>query len=246
MRSILRNKSTEVLLFCGLAAMIAVSLENVMPVRCGQMVFFMILAGLMGRRVRLVPPAVMLLSVVIANLFSPNGRVLFSVWRFDVTYGALRLGLLKGSLLVGLIYVSRVSVGPGLKVPGYFGALLLKAFAYFEVLTEKWPGTRGGLLKRIDILLEEASGVAAGPAGGEVEGTAPGSTEDFTEAVAVNSEADRAAEGVAASGSADLAAQSAAARSHRLPQRSPQKNLMAAAVLVIAGWGPYIATAVIV
>ena len=117
---------------------------------------------------------------------------------------------LKASLLVGLIYVSRVSVGPGLKIPGYFGALLLKAFAYFELLTEKWPGTRGGLLKRIDALLEEVTGV--------------------------NGAKDMA------SGSAE--APSPAPRQKHLPQRSPQKNFIAAAVLLIAGWGPYIAIAI--
>jgi hypothetical protein len=211
MRSILRGRSTEILLLCGLAAMVAVSLQDVMPVRLGQMIFFMILAGLMGRRVRLIPPAVMLISVVIANLFAPNGRVLFSIWSLDVTYGALRLGLLKGSLLVGLIYVSRVSVGPGLRVPGYFGALLLKAFEYFEMLTEKWPGTRGGLLKRVDALLEEVSGF-----GGGTEGSLPPRSQLH-----------------------------APLRPRSNKARPPRKNLIAAAVLVIAAWGPYIMTAAI-
>ena len=216
MRSILLDKSTEVLLFCGLATMVAVSLQDVMPVRCAQMVLFMVLAGMMGRRVRLIPPAVMLLSVVIANLFSPNGRVLFSVWRVDVTFGALRLGLLKGSLLVGLIYVSRVSVGPGLKIPGYFGALLLKAFAYFEALTEKWPGTKGGLLKRIDGLLEEVS--SAGNTDGAAMGASPGPAPVS-------------------------AGEIEAPRPHE--PRPARKNLIAAAVLIIAGWGPYIAVAIV-
>jgi hypothetical protein len=208
--------------------MVAVSLQDVMPVRFGQMVFFMILAGLMGRRVRLIPPAVMLLSVVVANLFSPNGRVLFSIWTLEVTYGALRLGLLKGSLLVGLIYVSRVSVGPGLRIPGYFGALLLKAFEYFEVLTEKWPGTRGGLLKRIDALLEEASGIGV-------------SAEDEAPADPAASRADGDTE-VAGPSRSPLHAP-LRARSNKA--RPPRKNLIAAAVLVLAGWGPYIFAAII-
>lgn len=193
--------------------MIAVSLQSTVVVRCAQMVFFLIFAGLMGRRVRLLPPAVMLLSVVVANLFSPNGRVLFSVWRLDITYGALRLGLMKGTLFIGLIYISRVSVGPGLKFPGRFGALLLKTFAYFEQLTEKWPLTHGDVLGRIDELLLTISRSDAGSARGEPRGPEA---------------ADGRRGGVIAAGGTEIQ-----------PYR---RNLLAAAVLLTAGWGPYIAS----
>ena len=118
MNPLLRSRSTEILLACGLLTMIAVSMQSEVILRVGQMIFFMVFAGMMGRRVRLLPPLVMLLSIVIAHLFSPNGRVLLSLWRFDVTAGALTLGLMKGSLLIGLIYVSRVSVRPGDGVDG--------------------------------------------------------------------------------------------------------------------------------
>ena len=196
MKPILRNFSTEILLFCGMLTMIAVSLQSVLIVRCGQMVFFMAFARFAGKRVRLLPPAVMLLSVVVANIFFPNGRVLFSVWRIDVTLGALRLGLMKGSLLIGLIYVSRVSVGLELKIPGRLGALFLKTFAYFEELTEKWPETRGDLLGRIDDLLMRISGAEA------LQASSGGS----------------------------------------VSRQTYRRNLAAAAVIIAAGWGPYIAT----
>lgn len=189
--------------------MIAVSMQSDVVVRCAQMVFFMMFAAIMGRRVRLLPPAVMLLSVVIANLFSPNGRVLLSFWRFDVTSGAIRLGFLKGSLLIGLIYVSRVSVGPGLRIPGRFGALFLKTFAYFEELTEKWPDTRGDLLARIDELLEKM-GI---PGRGEATTVAGTSNEP-------------------------------GGRSNQTDTRQIRRNLVAAVVLLAAGWGPVIAASV--
>lgn len=203
MNPLFERWSSEILLFCGLLTMIAVSIQSDVVVRCAQMAFFMTFAAIMGRRVRLLPPAVMLLSVVIANLFSPNGRVLLSLWRFDVTSGAVRLGFLKGSLLIGLIYVSRISVGPGLRIPGRFGALFLKTFAYFEELSEKWPETRGDLLARIDDLLERMAihgvdGTTAEPGGG----------------------------------------------SHQTGTRRIRRNLVAAVVLLAAGWGPFIATSV--
>ena len=222
MKTILRNFSTEILLFCGMLTMIAVSLQSVLIIRCGQMVFFMALARLAGKRVRLLPPAVMLLSVVVANLFVPNGRVLFSVWRIDVTLGALRLGLMKGSLLIGLIYVSRVSVGLELKIPGRLGALFLRTFAYFEELTERWADTRGDLLGRIDDLLMSISGE-------ETQQTPTGSVNGGATARAAKQRRE------SSKGREVNAAGPVSKQTYR-------RNLAAAAVIIAAGWGPYIAT----
>ncbi len=214
MKSIIADRHPEILAVCGLVTIIAVSLQPLTAVRCGQMVFFMIFAGLIGKRVRLLPPAVMLITVVIANLFTPNGRVLFSFWRMDITFGALELGLMKASLLIGLIYVSRLSVGPDLRIPGRFGALFLKTFAYFEELTAKWPETRGDLLTRIDDLLER---------------------------VEEDNSVDDAQTGVKADNVPGDGTKSSSQRSSKQLRR----NTISAAILVLAGWGPYIVAVLI-
>jgi len=241
MRPLQRFGSTEILLLSGMAAMIAVSLQTVPAVRLAQMVFFMLFAALTGKRVRLLPPLFILLSVVAVNLFSPNGRVLFSLWRLDITYGALRLGLLKGALLVGLVYVSRVSVGPDLRLPGYFGALILKTFAYFEKLTEKWPETRGDLLGRVDALLEEISGDGLKAKG--ATGTAAG---DLEAGGAAGAAAETAADAAPYAAGKDARAAAAGKDAHSgdvSPGGRGRRNVITAVVLVIAGWGPYLTIA---
>jgi hypothetical protein len=148
-----RRFSGELLLICGLVSMIGMIVQTSAPIRCGQMIAVMIVSAIAGKRIRLLPPFFMLTGVIAANVLVPNGRVLLSVGRFGVTLGALENGLLKGALLIAMIYVSRLSVGRGLRLPGTFGSLLLRAFAYFEALTEQWPATTGPVISRVDDML---------------------------------------------------------------------------------------------
>ena len=148
-----RRSSGSTLLICGLISMVGMVVQTSALIRCGQMLAVMIVSGVSGKRVRLLPPFFMLTGVIIANVLVPNGRVLLNFGRFGITLGAIESGLLKGALLVGMIYVSRLSVGRGLRLPGTFGSLLLRAFAYFEALTEQWPATTGPLIARVDDVL---------------------------------------------------------------------------------------------
>lgn len=123
---------------CGIVALASVALQTDVAVRCIQMIFFIILSVIVGKKFRPVPPILLFAGVVFANLLVPNGKVLFSIRGFNVTLGALESGLSKGSMLIGLIYVSRISVGRGVRIPGAFGSLLVASFIYFEALTEGW------------------------------------------------------------------------------------------------------------
>ncbi len=157
-----RIGSPLLLLVCGLISMIGMIVQTSAPIRFGQMIFVMVVAAASGKRVKLLPPFFMLTGVVAANLLVPNGRVLLSAGRFDITLGALENGLLKGALLVGMIYLSRLSVRPGLRLPGTFGSLLLRAFAYFEALNREWPETSGPVMERLDDLLVRVRGSDSG------------------------------------------------------------------------------------
>ncbi|MBT3272183.1 MAG: hypothetical protein HN368_03435 [Spirochaetales bacterium] len=150
---------------CGLLTLVAVALQPEMYVRCAQMIFFMMLAGTSGKRIRILPPLLLMAGVVLANLLVPNGRVLLIIGRMKITGGALENGISKGSLLIGLIYVSRISIGRGVALPGVFGGLLFRSFSYFEALTEGFRNSSGragrerlrikGLLNHLDTLLLE-------------------------------------------------------------------------------------------
>ncbi|MCF7915119.1 MAG: Gx transporter family protein [Spirochaetaceae bacterium] len=89
----------------------------------------------LGKGVRILPGIMIAAAVTGAQLLTPLGEVLTYIGSFPITAGALRQGLLRGLNLVGLVYVSRYAVSPGLPIPGKMGALLYKVFYYFEELT---------------------------------------------------------------------------------------------------------------
>ena len=97
-------------------------------------------------------------AVIAANAFIPNGKVLFSFVGLKITAGALTGGILKATALIGMIYISRISIYPELRLPGTIGWLLFRAFAYFEQLNGAFreDRRRQSLLQRIDSVLLKA------------------------------------------------------------------------------------------
>jgi len=115
-----------------------------------------------GRRFRIVPNMLVLLSVTLANLLQANGLVLVTVWGFSVTAGALAIGVKKALTLIGLIYVSQFMVSGRPSLPGAIGSLISLQLYYFERITEIWkrPG-RGGLIAALDRLLFALDDIAS-------------------------------------------------------------------------------------
>jgi hypothetical protein len=106
--------------------------------------------------------------------------VLIYIGSFPITAGALEQGFVRGLNLVGLVYLSRYAVSPGLPIPGRAGALLYRVFFYFEELTayrvvrDRSAGFRKNIKRALigidEFLLQLAAGgafgeTAAGPAG---------------------------------------------------------------------------------
>lgn len=83
------------------------------------------------RRILILPSAVMFAGIVILNLLTPIGRVLFTFISFPVTMNALLLGISKASFFLYFIYLSKFALagkisGPGLAAETlyYFGLML--------------------------------------------------------------------------------------------------------------------------
>ena len=93
-------------------------------------------AWLSGKKVSL--PATLLVSfgIVFANLLVPVGKVLVVLGPFKVTEIALIDGIGKALVLEGLLYVSKATILPGLRLPGRFGALVAAAFVYYDRIVE--------------------------------------------------------------------------------------------------------------
>lgn len=115
---------------------------------------FMGLVFLSNKRVRIVPTLVITISIIAMHLLTPYGNLLYSLGPLDMTTGALNTGVLKASTLLGLIYLSRLTVRPTVSLPGTFGILLGRTLYYVDLLIERWPSVEGSsLFTKIDNLL---------------------------------------------------------------------------------------------
>lgn len=75
-------------------------------------------------------------GIILAYIIRPVGKVFFIVLDFPVTEGALVSGLTRSLMLIGLIYISRLSVSSKLTFKGTMGNLIGRVFYYFEAITE--------------------------------------------------------------------------------------------------------------
>ena len=165
-------------------------------VQAAQVLVFVVLSVLSGKKFRLLPNLMIGAGIIVMNLLTPQGSVLFSVGSFYMTAGALDRGIAKTLVLIGLIYLSRFSVTKGLSLPGRIGGLLSRVFYYFEEITKSRGGfTRGNMMARLDEILisvqeqaaaDRVSGGETGePAGSETDtGGAGGSVKEDTGAPA--------------------------------------------------------------
>jgi len=107
-----------------------------------------------GKRFRLLPNLLLIVSVTLANLMQKNGLVLTEIFGYPITAGALGLGLKKAFTLIGMIYLSQYMVSARPSLPGSIGMLVSRQLYYFERITELWKGSGStGVIARIDELL---------------------------------------------------------------------------------------------
>jgi uncharacterized membrane protein len=100
---------------------------------CG---LFVLLTLLSGGKVRLLPNVLVALPVIFSHLLAPSGKVYFSLGSFPVTEGALLRGTGKTLTVIGLVYLSRLTLRPGLRLPGSFGRLCAAMLIFFERIME--------------------------------------------------------------------------------------------------------------
>ncbi|EFW37653.1 Gx transporter family protein [Treponema phagedenis] len=73
-------------------------------------------------------------SIIVFNLLPPFGKVLFSIFDFPVTAGALLRGIEKVLILEGMIYTSRWMLNCPIKLPGAIGKKVSDSLIIFKKL----------------------------------------------------------------------------------------------------------------
>ncbi|MDH7483453.1 MAG: Gx transporter family protein [Spirochaetales bacterium] len=115
---------------------------------------FMLWAWAAGKRFSLFATLMVSFSIIAANLLLPSGRVLVRIGSFAITERALVDGIAKALTFEGLLYISKASILPGLRLPGLFGDLVANAFRYYDRIIEfKGRIHPATLIRDIDRLL---------------------------------------------------------------------------------------------
>lgn len=131
-------KDSNLRLTAGLLALPSILLQDNSLGVLLQALYVIVLAITHGRRFRLLPNIILIISVSSAHLLQPHGLLLFSIGTFPITVGALVLGMRKALTLIALLYLSHYMVTGKPEFPGKLGRLISLQFYYFENITTSW------------------------------------------------------------------------------------------------------------
>ena len=141
--------------FWGIGLLLCLVFAGGWPARAALAALGAVLALAAGKRVSFGYFGFLVASVVAFHLFLPVGRVWFVLGPVPITEGAFFLGLGKGLTFAGLVFFSLASISRDLSLPGRFGALWGKTFAWYEQLMDQRRALKPrALLMSIDRLLE--------------------------------------------------------------------------------------------
>jgi heptaprenyl diphosphate synthase len=118
----------------GALAAFSIAIESPMWLKLAYFASFIALTHLSGRKLRLVPSLVTMVSIVVSNLLLPAGRVIAAWGPFVVTETALLEGMERAIVFEGMLCVSLTAVRRGLRLPGRLGRILQAALGAYPSL----------------------------------------------------------------------------------------------------------------
>jgi heptaprenyl diphosphate synthase len=117
------------------------------------------------RRIRVVPPLMLLFSMLLLSLFEPYGKVLLSFGSVAFTQGAVEIALIKALRLISLLAASQCISASNPRLSAQSLAYIPLTLGYFTLLSSSFKGSKGSLIQRVDqTLLKTAAGSVEGNA----------------------------------------------------------------------------------
>ena len=135
-----------------IAASAAIFFIDSIPVLCGALVLSFVFQIISGRKIFIIPHISLWLFVLISSLFVPNGKVLYTLWNFSITQGALFSGIEKALKLSAVSALSQCAAS--LRPPE--NSLLGLSLSYYRMLSDKFRNTKGNLFARLKATLQSA------------------------------------------------------------------------------------------
>ncbi|MDN5334725.1 MAG: hypothetical protein PWP59_1987 [Sphaerochaeta sp.] len=142
------------LLFASLLAIVAILLARGLITLAVITALMYLLQWVAGRKIRIIPPVMLIFSLLMLSLFEPNGKVLLSVGSLAFTEGSLTIALTKALRLLSLLAASQSLSASNPKIEGKAGTLLALTLAYFSLLTRSFRATKGSVIERVDQALQ--------------------------------------------------------------------------------------------
>ena len=101
--------------------------------------------GLSKRKIYILPHLSIWIFILFSALFTPNGKVLFKLWNFTLTEGALLMAVRKALTLSAVSALSQcaVSLKPSDK------SLLGQSLNYYRIMNDRFRNSQGTILSRI-------------------------------------------------------------------------------------------------
>jgi len=148
-----RNAALQIVLAIAIiAAGAGIFFIDSIPVLCGALVLSFVFQIISGRKIFIIPHISLWLFVLISSLFVPNGKVLYTLWNFSITQGALFSGIEKALKLSAVSALSQCAAS--LRPPE--NSLLGLSLSYYRTLSDKFRNTKGNLFARLKATLQSA------------------------------------------------------------------------------------------
>ncbi|HKL57533.1 MAG TPA: Gx transporter family protein, partial [Sphaerochaeta sp.] len=111
------------------------------------------------RKIRVVPPLMLLFSMLLLSLFEPYGKVLFAFGSVALTQGSVEIALIKALRLISLLSASQCISASNPRLSAKNLAYIPLTLGYFTRLSTSFRGSKGTLIQRVDqTLLKTGAG----------------------------------------------------------------------------------------
>lgn len=89
---------------------------------------------LMRKKQKVFPLIFLTFFITLFSLFTPNGKILFSIWNYNFTQGAIFDGLFKSGILILIQLLSKIIIFSKIKFPGKIGSFINDVFVIYNNL----------------------------------------------------------------------------------------------------------------
>lgn len=130
-------------------AITTLMIKNIL-ILCGFFIFSLIFQKHCKRKIMIIPHLSLWCFVIFSTLIEPNGKILFSIWKWNITQNSLILGIEKSLKLSTVFALSQCIT----KVKFSGNNLICLVLKYFSGLNKIMQSTNGNIFTKIKVALQ--------------------------------------------------------------------------------------------